>query len=158
MCVCVVVLRKLARGCMPGLARQPADRWLRRHPVKTAGEPTTCVCCERELARSLRRALCCCCCCCVCAGSRRESADVAGQAVATNHDADDSKLEPASDMFLVYLRVFAEKCGLLDFLKLFVFSLASRKPAAAPHDDVDDDTAAEVNTNYSSLFMGCHRA
>lgn len=51
-----------------------------------------------------------------------------------------AELEPAADMFLVYLRVFAEKCGLLDFLKLFVFSLASRKPpgeaaAATPEDD-----------------------
>ncbi|KAH6939722.1 hypothetical protein HPB50_020958 [Hyalomma asiaticum] len=42
-------------------------------------------------------------------------------------------------MILVYLRVFAEKCGLLDFLKLFVFSLASRKPpgAAVPEDNLE---------------------
>lgn len=52
------------------------------------------------------------------------------------------KLEPTSDMFLVYLRVFAEKCGLLDFLKLFVFSLASRKPPGpgAPQDDNSEVT------------------
>lgn len=50
-----------------------------------------------------------------------------------------AELEPATDMFLVYLRVFAEKCGLLDFLKLFVFSLASRKPpgAAVPEDNLE---------------------
>ncbi|CAN7996916.1 unnamed protein product [Ixodes hexagonus] len=138
---------------MPGPTRHAADQ--ARHPITTPGldRPTACDAdiartwvCEKwaggeELDWSLRA-----CCCCLCAGRRRRrrsGADIiAGQTVATNHDSscEAGKLEPASDMFLVYLRVFAEKCGLLDFLKLFVFSLASRKPATGQHED-----AAEAN-------------
>lgn len=132
---------------MPGLARHPeVQQRIKKTselygPAVSDADDRTWVCEKRadgeEFQWTSLRALCCCLCC-----SGRE-ADVAGQAVATNHDAarEGGKLEPASDMFLVYLRVFAEKCGLLDFLKLFVFSLASRKPAAATH---DDDAPAEV--------------
>lgn len=132
---------------MPGLARHPeVQQRIKKTPelfgpAVSDADDRTWVCEKRADGEEFRwtslRALCCCLCC-----SGRE-ADVAGQAVATNHDAarEGGKLEPASDMFLVYLRVFAEKCGLLDFLKLFVFSLASRKPAAATH---DDDAPAEV--------------
>ncbi|KAG0423444.1 hypothetical protein HPB47_000803 [Ixodes persulcatus] len=131
---------------MPGLARHPeVQQRIKKTselygPAVSDADDRTWVCEKRadgeEFQWTSLRALCCCLCC-----SGRE-ADVAGQAVATNHDAarEGGKLEPASDMFLVYLRVFAEKCGLLDFLKLFVFSLASRKPAAATH---DDDAPAE---------------
>lgn len=139
---------------MPGLARHPeVQQRIKKTPelfgpAVSDADDRTWVCEKRADGEEFRwtslRALCCCLCC-----SGRE-ADVAGQAVATNHDAarEGGKLEPASDMFLVYLRVFAEKCGLLDFLKLFVFSLASRKPAAATH---DDDAPAEVMPRRSSL-------
>ncbi|EEC11948.1 hypothetical protein IscW_ISCW009426 [Ixodes scapularis] len=91
---------------MPGLARHPeVQQRIKKTPelfgpAVSDADDRTWVCEKRadgeEFQWTSLRALCCCLCC-----SGRE-ADVAGQAVATNHDAarEGGKLEPASDMFL----------------------------------------------------------